>query len=81
MAFLAVIGRVVISFLRAAGRIGLFAVNAVKHIFLPPFYPCELFRQMMNIGYYFFRIATKFHVSEISIDVIILVFVNAMISR
>jgi phospholipid/cholesterol/gamma-HCH transport system permease protein len=52
MAFLAVIGRVVISFLRAAGRIGLFAINAVKHIFLPPFYPRELFRQMMNIGYY-----------------------------
>ena len=52
MTFLAVIGRVVISFLRAAGRIGLFAVNAVKNIFLPPFYPRELFRQMMNIGYY-----------------------------
>lgn len=52
MNFLAVIGRVVISFLRAAGRIGLFAVNAIKHIFLPPFYPRELFRQMMNIGYY-----------------------------
>jgi phospholipid/cholesterol/gamma-HCH transport system permease protein len=52
MTFLAGIGRVVISFLRAAGRIGLFAVNAVKNIFLPPFYPRELFRQMMNIGYY-----------------------------
>ena len=52
MNFLAVIGRVVISFLRAAGRIGIFALNAVKHIFLPPYYPRELFRQMMNIGYY-----------------------------
>ncbi|MCC3859986.1 MlaE family ABC transporter permease [Pseudemcibacter aquimaris] len=52
MNFLAVIGRVVFSFLRAAGRVGLFAINGIRHIFLPPFYPRELFRQMMNIGYY-----------------------------
>lgn len=52
MNFLAAIGRVVISFLRSAGRIGLFAVNAIRHIFMPPFYPREIFRQMMNIGFY-----------------------------
>ena len=52
MNFLAVIGRVVISFLRSAGRIGIFAVNAIRHIFTPPFYPREILRQMMNIGYY-----------------------------
>ncbi len=52
MNFLAVIGRVVINFLRAAGKIGLFAVNGVISIFSLPFYPRELFRQMMNIGYY-----------------------------
>ncbi|MDG1858575.1 MAG: ABC transporter permease [Emcibacteraceae bacterium] len=52
MNFLAVIGRVVISFLRSAGRIGLFAVKAITHMFSPPYYPRELLRQMMNIGYY-----------------------------
>lgn len=52
MNFLAVIGRVVIGFLRAAGKIGIFAVNGVRHIFAPPFYPRELWRQMLNIGYY-----------------------------
>ncbi len=52
MNFLAVIGRVTISFLQAAGKIGIFAVNGVRHIFTPPFYPRELWRQMLNIGYY-----------------------------
>ena len=52
MNFLAVIGRVVISFLRSAGRIGLFATNAITHMLTPPYYPRELLRQMMNIGYY-----------------------------
>ncbi|MDG1438002.1 MAG: ABC transporter permease [Emcibacteraceae bacterium] len=52
MNFLAVIGRTVIYFLRSAGRIGLFAVTAIKHIFSPPYYPRELLRQMMHIGYY-----------------------------
>ncbi len=52
MNFLAVIGRVTIGFLRAAGKIGIFAVNGVRHIFTPPFYPRELWRQMLNIGYY-----------------------------
>lgn len=52
MNFLAVIGRVVISFLRAAGKIGLFAVSAIRHMFTPPYYPRELFKQMLNVGYY-----------------------------
>lgn len=52
MNFLAVIGRVVISFLISAGRIGLFAVNAFTHMLRPPYYPREILRQMMSIGYY-----------------------------
>ena len=52
MNFLAVIGRVVISFLRTAGRIGLFAVTAITHMVQPPFYPRVLLKQMIHIGYY-----------------------------
>jgi phospholipid/cholesterol/gamma-HCH transport system permease protein len=52
MNFLAVIGRVVISFLRAAGRIGIFAVNAITHMLTPPYYPREIFKQMLSVGYY-----------------------------
>lgn len=52
MNFLAVIGRVVISFLRAAGRIGIFAVNAITHMLTPPYYPREVFKQMLSVGYY-----------------------------
>ncbi|MEZ5756839.1 MAG: ABC transporter permease [Emcibacteraceae bacterium] len=52
MNFLAVIGRVAISFLQAAGRIGLFAVSGITHMLTPPYYPRELLRQMINIGYY-----------------------------
>ncbi len=52
MNFLAVIGRVVFSFLQAAGRLGIFASTAVSHMFTPPFYFRSLLKQMMTIGYY-----------------------------
>ena len=51
MNFLAVIGRIVFSFLQAAGRLGIFAATAVSHTFSPPFYFRSLFRQMLTIGY------------------------------
>ena len=52
MNFLAVIGRVIISFLRTSGRIGIFASNAITCMLTPPYYPRELLRHMINIGYY-----------------------------
>ncbi|WP_417318095.1 MlaE family ABC transporter permease [Emcibacter sp.] len=52
MNFLARIGRVVFSFLQAAGQLGIFAYSAVTHMFVPPFYPRAIVRQMMVIGYY-----------------------------
>jgi len=52
MNFLAVIGRVVFSFLQAAGRLAIFASTAISHIISPPFYPRALMRQMITIGYY-----------------------------
>lgn len=52
MNFLAVIGRIVFSFLQAAGRLGIFATTAISHMFTPPFYFRSLLKQMMTIGYY-----------------------------
>ncbi|HXY98759.1 MAG TPA: ABC transporter permease [Stellaceae bacterium] len=50
--FLARVGRVFLSFLAAAGRLALFALNALSHCLRPPFYPRLVARQMIDIGYY-----------------------------
>jgi len=52
MNFLAVIGRVTIGFLQAAGRLGIFATTALSHMITPPFYFRTMVQQMMSIGYY-----------------------------
>ncbi|MBL4612377.1 MAG: ABC transporter permease, partial [Emcibacter sp.] len=52
MNFLAVIGRIVFSFLQATGRLGIFAATAISHMFSPPFYFRSLLKQMMTVGYY-----------------------------
>lgn len=49
---LAAIGRVVLDFLAAIGRVAFFTFHGVRHIFAPPFYLRLLGRQMMTIGYY-----------------------------
>ncbi|MHB1217955.1 MAG: MlaE family ABC transporter permease [Alphaproteobacteria bacterium] len=46
------IGRVVLSFLAAAGRVALLALNGLQHCFRPPFFPRLIGHQMMEIGYY-----------------------------
>lgn len=48
----ATVGRMFLSFLAAAGRLGIFAAIAVSHIFRPPFYPRLVLRQMLEIGYF-----------------------------
>jgi phospholipid/cholesterol/gamma-HCH transport system permease protein len=50
--FLASIGRLVIVFLRAAGRLAIFAILAISHVFRPPFYFRLIGRQMVDMGYY-----------------------------
>ena len=50
--FLARVGRVFLSFLDAAGRLALFALNALSHCLRPPFYPRLIARQIIDIGYY-----------------------------
>ncbi|HEY8351975.1 MAG TPA: ABC transporter permease [Sphingomonadales bacterium] len=52
MNFLAIIGRVTLSFLAAAGQLGLFTVTAISHLVRPPYYLRHLGSQMLSIGYY-----------------------------
>lgn len=51
-ALLQTIGQVFLAFLGTAGRLTLFAFNAIRHCVLPPFYPRIMVRQMLEIGYY-----------------------------
>jgi phospholipid/cholesterol/gamma-HCH transport system permease protein len=50
--FLARVGRVFLAFLGAAGRLAMFALKALSHCLLPPFYPRLIARQLIDIGYY-----------------------------
>ena len=52
MNFLAILGRVFISFLNATGRLSIFASHSVAAIFRPPFYWRAITKQMLEIGYY-----------------------------
>lgn len=46
------IGATIIEFWGSVGRLTLFALKTVMHIFTPPFYPSILVRQFVDIGYY-----------------------------
>tara|TARA_B100001989_G_scaffold251288_2_gene230183 strand:- start:2531 stop:3361 length:831 start_codon:yes stop_codon:yes gene_type:complete len=50
--FIGGIGAAVLNFLAALGRLTDFAVRSVKNCFLPPFFPAQLMRQLIDIGYY-----------------------------
>ena len=52
MNFLQPIGRILLGFLGAAGRMTLFTISGVSHCFRPPFYFRIIGRQMIDIGYY-----------------------------
>jgi phospholipid/cholesterol/gamma-HCH transport system permease protein len=49
---LAVLGRQVLGFLAAVGRIAIFALAGLSHLFRPPFYPKEFLTALMQIGYF-----------------------------
>ena len=51
-AFLAAVGRAVLSLLRGTGALTLFALRAILHILRPPWYPVEFGRQLMRIGWF-----------------------------
>jgi phospholipid/cholesterol/gamma-HCH transport system permease protein len=48
---LTVLGRTVLSALAAIGRIALYGVETVSHLFRPPFYSREFLSQLLNIGW------------------------------
>ena len=48
----ATLGRAVLEMCRAAGRLLLFALDGLSHIFRPPFYFRAFFRAMLDIGYF-----------------------------
>ncbi len=48
----AYIGGSIFAFLAAVGRIAGFIGRSVKHCFTPPFFPSQLLRQLIDIGYY-----------------------------
>jgi len=50
--FLALIGRVFLTFLQHTGRLTLFVLWGVVYCVRPPFYPRLILRQMIEIGYY-----------------------------
>ncbi|MGF1445119.1 MAG: MlaE family ABC transporter permease [Pikeienuella sp.] len=50
--FLAQIGAAILGLCRATGALVLFALDAVSHLFRPPFYPLEFARQLLRIGYF-----------------------------
>src|SRR5215469_3079925 len=52
MAFVARIGRVVLAFLSATGRLAIFTLTALSHCFRPPIYFNLILRQFVDIGYY-----------------------------
>ena len=49
---LASIGRSALALLTATGRVALFTVATLSHLVRPPFYPVELGRQLLTIGYF-----------------------------
>ena len=50
--FIAGIGAVFLRFLAGAGRVVVFAGSALATVFMPPYYPRVILREMVNIGYF-----------------------------
>ena len=49
---LAAIGRATLALLAATGRVTLFALQIISHLFRPPFYPREFGQALMQIGWF-----------------------------
>lgn len=50
--FLASVGSTVIALCRETGRLMIFAANGVVQVITPPWYPVEIARQLLRIGYF-----------------------------
>ncbi len=51
MRLLATLGRTVLALLSAIGRVTLYGVSTISHLFRPPFYPREWAISLLNIGW------------------------------
>jgi phospholipid/cholesterol/gamma-HCH transport system permease protein len=49
---LALIGHALLEFFAVAGRLAWFAFDSVSHCFRPPFYPRQIAKQIVDIGYF-----------------------------
>ena len=52
MQFINKLGQVVLSFLKSAGELGLFAFETIYHCFTPPYYGKAFLKQFIEIGFY-----------------------------
>ena len=52
MPVFAPIGRATLTFCAAIGRVALFTVTAASHCVRPPYFPRQILRQMLEIGFY-----------------------------
>ena len=50
--FLAAIGAAVLGLCASVGALSIFTASAVSHVFRPPWYPAEIGRQLLRIGYF-----------------------------
>ncbi|MGZ9108950.1 MAG: MlaE family ABC transporter permease [Micavibrio sp.] len=46
------IGGTILALFQAAGRLSVFMGQSIAHVFLPPFFPRLILRQLIDIGYY-----------------------------
>jgi len=46
------VGQTALHFFESVGRISSFIGKAVAHCFMPPFFPAQIWRQLVDIGYY-----------------------------
>lgn len=46
------VGGTILALFQATGRLSIFMGRSVAHVFLPPFFPRLILRQLMDIGYY-----------------------------
>ncbi|MBP7722318.1 MAG: ABC transporter permease [Alphaproteobacteria bacterium] len=46
------LGRTILAFLQRVGQLSIFVGKSVMHCFLPPYFPSQIWRQLVDIGYY-----------------------------
>ena len=52
LGFIDALGRMTLRFFKSAGELGIFTGQAIYHSCTPPFYPKEIGRMMVEIGFY-----------------------------